>query len=272
MPSIGNSHVEELLQIEIPAVPQSLVEVSVAIAAEEPDVRQLSKYISRDMSLSSTILRTLNSPMFALAKPVTNVQDAITYLGFREVASQVFAQSLRSVFAPSRHLELIMSRATLRSMIMGRLAQILDMHDPWAAHAAGIFSECGKAVLLKARGAEYERMLEEHGGDDVGLRIAEIQAFGIGHDDLSAQLCAKWGVASAAVQAIRTRLDAIATQELPSSSIQRDLAFLQIVAEAIIASPETAAQLAAGYAARIDRSEQLVNRMVSKIVDYVTDV
>src|SRR4029453_9777372 len=89
-----------LLDVEIPAQPEVLVKLSLLLAEDDVDLHAASRLISSDMALAAAVLKTVNSAMYGLRGRVQSVQQAITYLGTREVASVTFAMGLRAVFPP----------------------------------------------------------------------------------------------------------------------------------------------------------------------------
>lgn len=108
---------------------------------------------------------------------------------------------LRAVFPPAAELVALWARAAQRGLIMGHLAKALQM-DAWAAHSAGLFEECGKAVLLRHAPDHYPSMLRAAVGD-MALCEIESAAFGVGYDALGAALCESWGISSAATACVR---------------------------------------------------------------------
>ena len=74
-----------------------------------------------------------------------------------------FEMGLRAAFPPAPELEPLWERAARRGLLMGRLAQRLGL-DAWAAHSAGLFEECGKAVLFRHATDHYRAMLRAAGG------------------------------------------------------------------------------------------------------------
>ena len=75
---------------------------------------------------------------------------------------------------------------------MGRIGQALNV-DPWAAHSAGLFEECGKAVMFRHASDRYRPMLAKAESDEE-LLMLEHAEFGVSHDTLGAALCESWGV------------------------------------------------------------------------------
>ena len=148
MPKTSPLH---LLDIDIPAQPDGLVKLSLLLAEDEVDLLAVSALISSDMALAAAVLKAVNSARYGLRGRVQSVQQAITYLGTREVAAVTFEMGLRAVFPSAPELDAIWERASVRGLLMGRIAQALNV-DPWVAHSAGLFEECGKAVMFRHAG------------------------------------------------------------------------------------------------------------------------
>ena len=126
------------LEIDIPSQPDSLVKLSLLLADEEVNQQAIAALVESDMALAAAVMKAVNSSLYGLAGRVQSVQQAITYLGTREVAGITFEMGLRAAFPPAAELESIWARAAHRGLVMGRLAQTLGQ-DAWAAHSAGLF-------------------------------------------------------------------------------------------------------------------------------------
>ena len=104
---------------------------------------------------------------------------------------------------------------------MGRLAAPMGQ-DAWAAHSAGLFEECGKAVLFRHAPEHYRAMLRA-ASDDGELASLELAGFGVSHDALGAALCESWGLGAAAVASVRHHVQAQASGELPEAPQRRPI-------------------------------------------------
>ena len=220
-----------LLDIDIPAQPESLVKLSLLLAEEDVNLKAVGELIESDMALAAAVLKAVNSSLYGLSGRVQSVQQAITYLGTREVAAVTFEMGLRAVFPPAPELEPIWERAALRGLLMGRIGQALGV-DPWAAHSAGLFEECGKAVLFR-HAERYEPMLRA-ARPTRSCCMLEHAEFGVSHDALGAALCESWGLAAAAVASVRYHVMVNATRELPLQLPRRAICALSALAHALM--------------------------------------
>ena len=255
------------LNIDVPAQPESLVKLSLLLAEEDVNMQSVGTLIESDMALASAVLKAVNSSLYGLAGRVQTVQQAITYLGTREVASVTFEMGLRAVFPAAPELDAVWERASVRGLLMGRIGAALGV-DPWAAHSAGLFEECGKAVLFRHTPERYGPLLKIARNDEE-LLFLEHQEFGVSHDALGAALCETWGLAPAAVHSVRYHVIVNATRELPMQVPRRAICALSALANALMTDPETIEAVAHAVAPQADLDEVLVLRGTRKVKEQI---
>ncbi|MDH3208782.1 MAG: HDOD domain-containing protein [Burkholderiaceae bacterium] len=256
-----------MLNIDIPSQPASLVKLSLLLAEDEVNIQSLSQLIESDMALAAAVLKAVNSSLYGLSGRVQNVQQAITYLGTREVAAVTFEIGLRAVFPPMPELLPIWRRAAVRGLLMGRIGAALNV-DPWAAHSAGLFEECGKAVLLRHDSMRYLPMLQ-NAADDADLISLEHAIFGVSNDKLGAALCESWGLDGAAVASVRHHVSVISTHELPMQVPRRGICALSAVAHALMTDPDTLDEVAAAVAPQAGLDVAMVLRGARKVQEQI---
>jgi HD-like signal output (HDOD) protein len=223
------------LDITIPAQPEGLVKLSLLMAEDEINVGAIASLIESDMALAAAVLKAVNSSLYGLKGRVQSVQQAVTYLGLREIAGITFEMGLRAAFPPAAELEPLWQRAAMRGLLMGRLGQRLSL-DAWAAHSAGLFEECGKAVLFKHAADHYRAMLRAASSDSELLTL-EHAGFGVSHAALGAALCDSWGLDPTAVASVRHHVALQATKVFPETLTRRSIAALSVIVHALMEEP-----------------------------------
>ena len=253
------------LEIDIPSKPDALVKLSLLLAEDDVNQRAVAALVEADMALAAAVMKAVNSSLYGLAGRVQSVQQAITYLGTREVAGITFEMGLRAAFPPAPELEPIWQRAAHRGLLMGRLAAALGL-DAWAAHSAGLFEECGKAVLFRHATDHYRAMLRA-ADTDADLCQLEHTGFGVSHDALGAALCESWGLGPAAVASVRHHVTAQGLLELPGAPARRSVLALSVIAAAIVTMPPSVDAVVPQIAPQADLDTTLVLRATRKLVD-----
>lgn len=225
------------LDIDVPAQPQSLVRLSLLLADDDINLAAVAELIEADMALAAAVLKAVNSSLYGLNGRVQSVGQAATYLGVNEVAAITFEMGLRAAFPPAAELEPLWERAARRGVFMGRLASRMSL-DSWAAHSAGLFEECGKAVLFRHAPDHYRAMLRAAASDGE-LILLERTGFGVSHDALGAALCESWGLGAAAVASVRHHVDAQGSLRLPEVASRRPICALSVLVHTLEHAPQS---------------------------------
>ena len=234
------------LNVDIPSQPDVLVELSLMLADDQTNLQAMSALIAADMALASAVLKAVNSSLYGLSGRIQSVKQAITYLGTREVASVTFAMGLKAVFPHAPELDPIWERANVRGMLMGRIAKALSV-DPWVAHSAGLFEECGKAVLLRHAPGRYRALLKTATDDEHLLRL-ERSEFGVDHQAMGAALCESWGLAPMAVDSVRFHVSVSSSGELPKQVKNPSICLISALANSLMRDPATLEEVVAKVA------------------------
>jgi HD-like signal output (HDOD) protein len=209
------------------------------------------------------VLKAVNSSLYGLRGRVQSVHQALTYLGMREVAAITFEMGLRAAFPPAKELEPVWDTRLRRGLLMGRMGQMLGV-DPWAAHSAGLFEECGKAVLYRHAPDHYPSMLRAV-EQDMDLVQLERRAFGVSHDALGAALCDSWGLSAPAVASVRHHVTVQASGQIPELVSRPAVCVLSALAHAMRQAPDTVEALATSLAPKAQLDETLVLRAVRRM-------
>ena len=181
-----------LLDVDIPAQPDVLVQLSLLLAEDEVDLNAASLLISSDMALAAAVLKAVNSAMYGLRGRVQSVQQAITYLGTREVASVTFEMGLRAVFPPAPELEPVWERAARARPADGPASARRSASTPGPRIRPACSRNAARRCMFRHATERYRPMLragrERRGAADARARAASASA-----TTRSAPRCARAG-------------------------------------------------------------------------------
>jgi HD-like signal output (HDOD) protein len=85
--------------IEIPACPSVIIEMTKAQNQSSPDMRVIARLAEKDPAMTAALLKTVNSPCFGLRARMISVQQAVMFLGMRNVINIVTAIALKNAGA-----------------------------------------------------------------------------------------------------------------------------------------------------------------------------
>lgn len=82
--------------IEIPACPRVIIELTQAQNQSSPDIRAIARLAEQDPAMTAALLKTVNSPFFGLRTRMLSVQQAVMFLGMRNVINIITAIALKN--------------------------------------------------------------------------------------------------------------------------------------------------------------------------------
>ena len=150
-PSIDDIFERTIKDIGIPPRPVIMDRVVAEMRKEDPNFTHLGQIIAADVSLSASLMKTVNSPYFGLRSKVNSVGRALTILGL-DVASRAIAVAcLRASFPVTPLLERFWNASAQVAALSGWLASNnrKNMLPADVAYTFGLFRDIGIAILLR---------------------------------------------------------------------------------------------------------------------------
>jgi len=136
-------------------------QLMVAITKAEPVVDEIEQIISRDVSLTYSLLKIVNSAYFALRHRATTVKQALVILGMGQLKQWIYLLSFRSEEGPTPD-ELIKTsflRASFSSALQPHINNIgIDKNE---AYLLGMFSTLGSFMDISLEEALKEIFIKE---------------------------------------------------------------------------------------------------------------
>jgi HD-like signal output (HDOD) protein len=256
------------IELKLPAHPKTLIELSELLRKQDLNLSEVGPVIEQDLALAAAVMDTVSSPLYGLKGRVQSVQQAVGYLGLREISAIAYENGLRAAFPQVPELHAVWERARMRGLLMGRLAQALSM-EAWSAHTAGLFEECGKAVLYANAPDAYLPLLRS-APNDAALVELEQNAFGIDHAEIGARLCEGWGLPAATVNSVRHHVAMHQNHRLPAVS-HRYVCVLSILADTLTNAPEQLDEVVAKVAPQAMMDQTSLLRNLQRVKDKIDD-
>ena len=192
---------------DVSTLPQ--IALRVMEVANDPDsgAADLKETMEGDAALSARVLRQVNSSAYALRTQVTNLQQAIAYLGMKQIRNLAMTISVGKMFEKDdavgpyrrsqlwRHLVSVGIAARMIAMRMN-MANFEDMFLAGLLHDLGIIFE---DEHLPEPFAEIMNSSD----DNATLAQMERRRLGFDHTQLGAAVAEQWGFPDAATAAIR---------------------------------------------------------------------
>ncbi len=138
------------------------------VNSEQSVNAQIAEIIRRDPSLTARLLRMVNSVYFGLTAKVNNIEEAVFYLGLRQIrelslATPVIEEMEKITSSPLRLPWRDLWKHSIGSAIMTReiLATTTLLIDDDTDYIVGLLSNVGKVVMASAFSKEFGLIVDE---------------------------------------------------------------------------------------------------------------
>lgn len=148
---VETADLEQLLKgIKIPPQPQILVDVYIEMAQVDVSLERIADIISKDVGLSGSILKVVNSPIFGLRRPITFVGEALKLLGISNIVNVINSLSIRSSLIETAwgDMTCFWDNAADVAAVSAGLARLLNIAPQDEAYALGLFHNVGIPLLI----------------------------------------------------------------------------------------------------------------------------
>ncbi len=192
---------------DLPTLPDVVAEISRKTSDPKTNAREIGELISRDLSISSKVLKTVNSARYGFKRCISDIRGAIVVLGFDAVRdlslSIAVFNSLEhkgrtGVFDRTLFWEHSLGVA-VASEAIGRMVRY---PNPSEIFLAGLLHDIGKVVLDIFTPDDFEVALDMAIEENVLLYEAEKRVFGFTHCEAGLALAKKWTLAENLREAI----------------------------------------------------------------------
>jgi putative nucleotidyltransferase with HDIG domain len=177
---------------DLPTMPNVVSEALNLIRDPKSNANQLADIISKDISLTSQILKLVNSAYYGFSFQIATISKAIALLGLTKVKNLVLSVAIKPMMVTQ--CSKILWEHSIRCAIGSEtIAKSLGSIDPDEAFVMGLLHDIGKPVLEiynKNATNEINRLV----GLGADRRAAEKMMFGFDHTDVGAELVAKWNL------------------------------------------------------------------------------
>jgi len=184
--------------VHIPAQPVVLQQLQLEQAKEAPCPTAFADVIVKDVALSASVLKTVNSPLFGLNRTVTDIKQSVMMLGTDNINTLATFFQLRNSFPDNnssisleKFWDLAMETANMVNIVIDslNLTSEISAED---AYSFALFRDCGIA-LMASKFADYKDVLmHANTHTDTVFTDFEDQAFKTNHAVMGYFLANSW--------------------------------------------------------------------------------
>lgn len=188
-------------QIEnLPTLPEIANKLLRIINDPTTTAADVANLISRDLSLTSKVLRLANSAFYGIPRTVTTVHNAVVILGLKVINTMVFSITVVKMFPADGKSELFSRKKFwAHSLACAVIAKLLALRmrkvtllDPEECFCAGLIHDVGRIVLDQYFHEDFIKAVEAARAGRGPLVEAEKRELGFDHSEAGDWLTARW--------------------------------------------------------------------------------
>jgi len=204
--------------INLSSPPEVLIRVNSLLDDPTKDANHLAQAIEQDPSLSSRLLKIVNSAFYGFPATVSSITQAVTILGSKEVGLLVFSSSAVDKFSTMPNALMDMKEFWTHSLKAALYAKFLAEHHPKKRQLSSVFisallHDIGY-IILYSKAPDLSRASALLTKTDNMREIdAEYKIFGFNHAELGAGLLEMWKIPLSIQTAVKYHHDFNDTSE-----------------------------------------------------------
>jgi len=204
----------------LPSPSLAVVRLNDLFAFDEVDVDDVAGVVSSDVGMTAKLLQVVNSAYFSLAHHITDVREAVSYLGLDVVRNLCVAMELMKSFeqAPPT-VQAIVDEIHEHSLTVAGVARelIQDRTKANDAFVGAMLHDVGLLVLATQLPEQFLELRVQTMRSNLPLTEVELEVIGAHHADIGAHLLDLWGLPSTIVEAVARHHDAF---DVPSTGLE----------------------------------------------------
>ncbi len=190
----------------LPAVPAVCLELNRTLAKGDFSMRDLATVVEKDPALVAKILQLVNSPFFGLGRKLTQVHDAVSYLGSSMLKNLVTSITLWRTLEGVRPAAIgQLQRVQVRCQQVGGLARRMmgkDRVRGEEAFVSGLLHDIGVTLLIAYLPERHDRIAAEMLKTKLSFYEVERSLYTLDHAEIGAHLLDAWGLPFSVLEAV----------------------------------------------------------------------
>ncbi len=201
--------IDAILQrvVEISTLPQIALQVMEVAKNPDAGAADLKRVVEGDPAMSARVLRMVNSAAYALRTEVTNLHQAISYLGFNQVRNLAMTASVSEIFRGEAAIGPYRRAGLWRHLVsVGVAARFIAIRRGLKgfedAFLAGLLHDIGIILIDQHAHADFRRVIASL-QEGKTLCDVEHEILGFNHAILGARIAETWNFPPVTRAAIR---------------------------------------------------------------------
>ncbi len=192
----------------LPQFPESISKINQLLNDPESKMSDIAALISSDVSLTTDLLKLVNSATFALSSPCHSIGDAVKLVGFRGIKNMLLSvgsiNSLPKVNeASGKELWMHAYKVAFYSYNLARNFCAKDRHVVEDSYVCGLLHDMGKLIFEFAHPDVLNHLKNLCDEKGISISVFEKLVAGVNHGEVGALIAEKWNFPESIIAVIR---------------------------------------------------------------------
>jgi len=143
----GSSAIQGLL-VRVPKLPPYASQLTGLLMSEDVSAKEVAELARRDPSLTSAVLKRVNSAYYSLNQKVTDFQHASLLLGFNQIYQVILGLGIQKTMPNTGQFKRLQTHSILISVLSFEISQATQSGNGPIMNTIGLLHDIGKSVLL----------------------------------------------------------------------------------------------------------------------------
>lgn len=191
----------------LPTLPKIYMDLEKALSSEKSSMREIANIISHDITITAKILQLVNSAFFGLPTTISNISQAVQYLGINIIKSLVIYIKVFSLVDEAPEQRQFYHNIWEHSYKVANAAKAIaieenfDKSEVEEAFLSGLLHDIGKIIMTKLD--NYPTKVINHAkSNNISFSDAELDLLDTSHAEAGAYLLGIWGLPDRIVESV----------------------------------------------------------------------
>ena len=195
----------------LPPAPEVLPKLVEIMQDPDTDANDVVSLIQTDPAIVAGVLRLSNSSVYAPPSPVTDLTDAVSMLGIKEIY-RIVNLVTSGEFLTGELASMDIQKGSLwrHSLAVALIMDIIaaDVTDlDGLPYTLGLLHDIGKLALHHGCGERYTNIFHKVETERISVSVAETATLGFDHAEAGAKMLEDWGFSESVYLPIRYQYD-----------------------------------------------------------------
>lgn len=211
---------------QLPTLPVLFAQLTKMLDNPFVSNKKISELIMKDQAMVSRIFRMSNCALYGTRQEITNLTNAITFLGTETIRNLILQISLVRIFQhaddeiPDFSINMFWEHSLGAAYFTNAVVKKLNLPVSDSYYIGGLLHDIGKLLIYQFYPQQFNAIVKKQLKDDMVDYDAEEEVLGVSHQDIGAFLAEKWKFKKEILESIRDHHKALPSLSLHAAVIR----------------------------------------------------